>query len=253
MSTPEVLRPQYLRVRNWEKHQHYKNRRPPWIKYHVESLNDYELVQLPVATRLLYKELLLVAAITDNNIPHDPAWIASETHLKQAVVIEGVENLVVAGFLTVTGSKRSASKALARRERDASPRALARGRGREETETEEESAVKESSKGSGVVRPPAVRALPLNEDKEVNVGKLLELIGSAGDDGTEGVVRSLAKKLNAGGLAKVAESVAGGNTRTDRASHVVGALQNELTEQKDAQHPETRRPTTPPPDQRSAA
>ena len=30
------------RVKNWSKFQHYKNRNPPWIRLHVEILDDYK-------------------------------------------------------------------------------------------------------------------------------------------------------------------------------------------------------------------
>ena len=30
----------HLRVRNWERYQHYKERNPPWIKLYVELLDE---------------------------------------------------------------------------------------------------------------------------------------------------------------------------------------------------------------------
>lgn len=111
----------YLRVRSWEKYQHYKDRRPPWIKYHVELLDDYSLTHLPYATQLLFDRLLLLAARTDNNIPRDHLWIASQTHIEPASVEIGIETLVAMRFLSVADTKRSASKALARRKRSDEP------------------------------------------------------------------------------------------------------------------------------------
>lgn len=87
-----------------------------------------------------------------------------------------------------------------------------------------------TSKGSGLPRPPGRKRLPMNEDREVNVVRLLAFIGAAGDPGTEGVVRSYGDRLSPAALAKVTYSVVNGNTRKNRASHAVGALKKELEE-----------------------
>ena len=111
----------YLRVKNWERFQHYKDRRPPWIKFHVELLDDHELQTLPVDARLMYSLILLVAARTDNNIPSDPEYISRQTALPAKVVAAAVQTLVDKGFLVPSDRKRAASKALARRKQSAKP------------------------------------------------------------------------------------------------------------------------------------
>jgi hypothetical protein len=123
-----TLRPQYLRVRNWEKFQHYKNRRPPWIKFHVELLDDYALQKLPPIAQLVYDRMLLLAAVTDNNVSNDHVWIAGKLGLTNRQVADAVESLCSAGFLAVRGRKRPASKAIARNKH----------KSRLETETETE-------------------------------------------------------------------------------------------------------------------
>jgi hypothetical protein len=35
-----VIRPTYLRVKNWTKFQHYRDRRPVWIKFHWRDLKN---------------------------------------------------------------------------------------------------------------------------------------------------------------------------------------------------------------------
>lgn len=142
------LKPQYLRVKNWERFQHYKDRRPPWIKYHVETLDDYELTRLPYVTQLTYDRLLLIAAKTDNNIPHDPRWLAEQTHIDDLAVAEAVENLLFAGFLLLVDSKRAASKAIAARKQRASKTQAARKQNampETETEVETEAEVEEET------------------------------------------------------------------------------------------------------------
>lgn len=80
-----VLRPQYLRVRNWEKFQHYKDRRPPWIKLYVELCDDYAFTQLSDAGKYHLIGVLLLAARTDNKIPNDPLWVQSAISAKTRV------------------------------------------------------------------------------------------------------------------------------------------------------------------------
>lgn len=109
----------YLRIRNWERFQHYKNRRPPWIKFYVEILDDDAVISLPLATQLLLDRLLLVAALTDNRISVDTGLIARRTHIPRRQVTVGLAQLLAIGFL-------EASNPLAERKHFASP----------ETETE---------------------------------------------------------------------------------------------------------------------
>ena len=39
-----------LRVKNWAEFQHYRSRRPPWIKLHRGLLDDYAWHRLPEAS-----------------------------------------------------------------------------------------------------------------------------------------------------------------------------------------------------------
>lgn len=111
----------FLRVKNWERFQHYSDRRPPWIKYHVELLDDHGLQLLPTNARLVYSLILLVAARTDNNIPSDPQYIGRQIAMDSNEVEDAVQTLVDTGFLIASDRKRAASKALAKRKRSAKP------------------------------------------------------------------------------------------------------------------------------------
>ncbi|OJW21188.1 MAG: hypothetical protein BGO49_24555 [Planctomycetales bacterium 71-10] len=50
------------RVKGWERFQHYKDRKPPWIKLQRDLLDDYEFHCLPVASRALAPMLWLLAS-----------------------------------------------------------------------------------------------------------------------------------------------------------------------------------------------
>ncbi len=103
---------QYLRVHNWDKFQHYSGRRPPWVKFHVELLDDYDLMNLPIAAQLVYDRMLLVAARLDNSVENDPKFVGSLLHLPTKVVAPALRTLIDSGFLEVY-DKQDASNALA--------------------------------------------------------------------------------------------------------------------------------------------
>ncbi len=55
-----------MRIRNWEKFQHFKDRRPPWIKLYRDILDDFDWFSLdPAAAKTLI--MLWLIASEDNN------------------------------------------------------------------------------------------------------------------------------------------------------------------------------------------
>jgi len=65
-------KPRVFRVKNWAKFQHYKYRKPPWIRLYKEILDDREFMDLPDASRALAPCLWLMASESDNGtIPAD--------------------------------------------------------------------------------------------------------------------------------------------------------------------------------------
>jgi hypothetical protein len=207
-----ALKPQFLRVRNWEKFQHYKNRRPPWVRYHVELLDDYELLSLPYATQLLYDRLLLLAARTDNNIPHDPQRIGGQLNIEPATVQESIETLITHGFLSVAENKRSASRVLARKRQGRT------------TEAETEAEDSDSSDAEADPEKPADISDPLV--------RLIVAIGNHADKGTERVVRKHAEGLSEGDIAYATECCRGPGVE-NRAKVAVSALK-ERTQERSA-------------------
>jgi len=118
---PDVLIPQYLRVTNYEHYQHYKDRKPIWVKLYVDLLDDYQLNRQKPAVRLCALLLILVAAKQDNKIPHDHEWLAANLHMGVGSVAASIETLVSIGFLSVANRNHSASRSIAKRSRSAMP------------------------------------------------------------------------------------------------------------------------------------
>jgi len=65
----------YIRIKNWDKFQQYKDRGPKWIKLYRDLLDNYEYCHLPDNTKSHLLGIWLLAAILDNKIPADPGWI----------------------------------------------------------------------------------------------------------------------------------------------------------------------------------
>lgn len=136
----------YLSVKNFERFQHYKDRAPPWIKFHASTLDDYEFAQLPDASKGHLLSIWLLASKLDNRIPNDAKWIARRINATERV---DIELLVRAGFL----SEQDASGTLATRTQDACLETEERER-REETETEGE------AEGARPKRAPNATRIP---------------------------------------------------------------------------------------------
>lgn len=86
----------YISIANWEKFQHYNDRKPPWIKLYNSLLDDYEFSCLQDASKLLLMMLWLLASRHENKIPADIKW------LKKQLPIDGnvdIKPLIEHGFI----------------------------------------------------------------------------------------------------------------------------------------------------------
>lgn len=118
----------FLFVKDWHEHQHYRNRRPPWIKLHRALLDDMQYAALPIHAKAILPMVWLIASEDDGKTSADPSVIAFRLRLDTATVADGIDCLVSQGFLS------DACGLLARRKHVAS----AEGEGEGETEGERE-------------------------------------------------------------------------------------------------------------------
>jgi hypothetical protein len=70
-----------MRIRNWERFQHYKNRNPPWIKLHILVLDDFDWIKWNNDTKVLAVAVMLLAARTENEVPWDKDYLSAVTHV----------------------------------------------------------------------------------------------------------------------------------------------------------------------------
>jgi len=116
---------EYFSIKNWEKHQHYKDRNPPWIKLHKDLLHDYEFTCLHDASKLQLMLIWLLASQMDNKIPCDQNWLKNTLHIEQEINLKALSD---GGFIDI------ASELLADCNQSAMPEAEAEA----ETETEKD-------------------------------------------------------------------------------------------------------------------
>lgn len=115
--------------RGWEQFQHYKDRRPPWIKLHKALLDDRDFQRLPVASRALAPMLWLLASESDDgSLDVSIEELTFRLRQPESEILAGLKPLIESGFFSL---EQPASDVLADREQLAPQR-------REETETEGE-------------------------------------------------------------------------------------------------------------------
>jgi len=89
---------EYIKIKNWDKFQHYSHRNPPWIKLHHTILDDYEYSCLQDASKLLLITLWMLASKTENKIPYDLKWLKTKTMISGKI---NLKPLIEAGFISV--------------------------------------------------------------------------------------------------------------------------------------------------------
>ncbi len=111
----------YLRIRNWDRYQHYKadsNRRVVWVKLYTAMLRDVELRRLDLSTRFLYTQLLLLAAEYNNSIPNDAKEIGYAINMPPKQVQQGIDKLLQGKWICGFDRKHSASTMLEQKRRE---------------------------------------------------------------------------------------------------------------------------------------
>lgn len=125
-----------LAVKGWAKFQHYKHRKPPWIKLHRDLLDNHDFARLPVASRALAPLLWLLASESDDGtIQDDTEFISFRCRFPEKVTAEAIISLLNNGFLQ---RLQDASDLLAERKQNVSTETETETEGEREAEAEAE-------------------------------------------------------------------------------------------------------------------
>lgn len=86
--------------KNWNRFQHYRNRKPPWIKLHRDLLNDRAFMCLQLASKALAPLLWLLACESDDgSFDADVEELCWRLRMTQSELKSGLDGLLQAGFL----------------------------------------------------------------------------------------------------------------------------------------------------------
>ncbi len=102
-----MSRQRYLRVRNFDQFQHYKERNPIWIKLYCSLLDDYDFAQLPDETKFHAIGLMLLASRLNNKFPDDEPWLRAKINAEKRI---DLEKLLEIEFLEVAETEKSTRK-----------------------------------------------------------------------------------------------------------------------------------------------
>lgn len=100
----------FLRIVNWDRFQHYKDRNPPWIKLHRDLLTSETWVSSDNDSRVLAIAIMMLAAATGNHIPASPRYIQRVAYLDRE---PDLAPLVGLNFIEIYEVSDDASKPLA--------------------------------------------------------------------------------------------------------------------------------------------
>jgi hypothetical protein len=109
----------FLRVKNWDSFQQYKDREPFWIKLHRSILTDYEFDQLTDVQQIHLIKIWLLAAKLNNQIPDDAVWIGRQIGARSKV---DVKQMVTYGFLEQYSNVHECTDSYVEKEKEQSKR-----------------------------------------------------------------------------------------------------------------------------------
>ena len=89
-----------LRVRNWTKFQHYRDRCPPWIKLATDTFQNPEFSRLQSASKLLAICIWTLASRSkDGSVPDDLQYILQWGFLVGQATKKNLQELINQGFI----------------------------------------------------------------------------------------------------------------------------------------------------------
>ena len=111
-SSDQGCRVAEYRIKNWERFQHYKDRKPPWIKLHRSFHDDYASMSLALPEQALLMHMWIFASESNNGeilLTNDE--IAWKLHISITEFEQLLKPLISRGF--IQPCKQRASKPLA--------------------------------------------------------------------------------------------------------------------------------------------
>lgn len=248
--------PQYLRVKNWGKFQHYRDREPGWIKLYADAIRDSRFLELTEAEQWQLVRIWIWASqsarfTVDEEGRRVPVIANDERNMRRTIATLKkipLPKLIREGWLILVTEDELWDGDAAPLPADAAPppppsprpalddaytetspaldasRARARTRGNRETRRTSE---RPTGRLSTEASYDTLTGLPV--ENEFQLQRLIAAVRPHGDEHTPAVLRSHAAGLPEAALTRVIESVTGPSVR-DRARYAVAALKSEREE-----------------------
>lgn len=109
-----------IQIKNWSKYQSYKDRKPPWIRFHTSMLDNYEFQMMAAESRALLPMLWLLACEYEDPkagiIDMELKVLAFRLRLDEKIIKKSLDELESSGFIDcnkiVTDSLRDSNQAV---------------------------------------------------------------------------------------------------------------------------------------------
>ena len=148
-----------LKPKNWSIFQHYKDRSPPWIKLHRDTLNDRKFMCLPTASKALAPMMWLLASESkDGSFDASTEELHFRLRMDEKEIKVGLKALIDNGFFVIVDGVLA----------DCYQPAISEREGETETEVEKEGKKKRTSAPSC---PPDVDEVVWNDWKQLRKSK----------------------------------------------------------------------------------
>ena len=97
-----------IHISNWEKYQSYKDRKPPWIRFHRSILDDYQFQKMSAEARAMLPMFWLLACEYDDPtaglIKYSEEEIAFRLRQDKRKILSVINELQVSGFIACNES-----------------------------------------------------------------------------------------------------------------------------------------------------
>lgn len=87
---------EFVRVRNFKKFQHYKHRKPPWIRLYFDLLSDQDFFRLRGDVKFQIIAFFMLASQCNNKISTDLEWIRTKIQCAETIDLQA---LLDTGFI----------------------------------------------------------------------------------------------------------------------------------------------------------
>lgn len=94
--TAPTDRPKFLEIKDWKRHQHYKDERPAWIKLYGSLLDDAAFLGMSDAAQLQLVKLWLLASRMGHPLPYDAKLLAGKIGCRSKLRLD---EIIAAKFL----------------------------------------------------------------------------------------------------------------------------------------------------------